>query len=495
MQDADDATRARHSLLRWIYLRGLGVIYLIAFASLIPQVEGLIGSQGILPVAGFVEAVKSNMPWERGFMLVPSIFWLGASDNVLMAATISGCIASLFVIAGFAAAPALIVCWILYLSFVNGGQDFLSFQWDALLLEAGFLAMFMAPWTVLDKWKGQRAGLAQALVAAPTRTIIFMWMTRWLLFRLMLLSGLVKIGSHDPSWLNATALNYHYETQPLPTPLAWFMHQLPPSFDSFCTICMFVVELIVPFFMLGGRRARIFAAVATISLQVMILLTGNYTFFNLLTILLCVSLFDNSSLPRFEKGTKKSYPWLSAPIAIAIFVISIVEIADEFTAGNAVSPTANDIVAFTQPFRLVNTYGLFAVMTTTRDEITMEGSDDGENWKAYVFPFKPGPLDRAPPIVAPYQPRLDWQMWFASLGSVRRDPWVVTFGQRLLEGSKPVLSLLATNPFPDRPPRFVRATVATYHFTDFAERDKTHNWWKADSPSLYMPPIEKQIVE
>jgi hypothetical protein len=481
---ADDIPR-RHSLLRWIYLRGLGVIYLFAFASLIPQVLGLMGSHGILSAADYLYAVKNAVPWSQGFAAVPSIFWINASDNVLMAATISGCIASIFAIVGFAAAPAFIICWALYLSFVTAGQDFMSFQWDALLLEAGFLAMFMAPWTVLDKRTG----------AALPRSIIFMWMTRWLLFRLMLLSGLVKIASRDPSWLNATALNFHYETQPLPTPLAWYMQQLPNSFDSFCTICMFVVELIVPFFMLGGTRARVFAAVAIVALQVMILLTGNYTFFNLLTILLCVSLFDQSKLPRFDKTDKTAYPWMPAAVAIVIFVFSIEEIADEFTAGAAVSPTANAIVSFIQPLRIVNTYGLFAVMTTTRDEITMEGSDDGENWKPYVFPFKPGPLDRAPPIVAPYQPRLDWQMWFASLGTVRRNPWFLYFGKRLLEGSPAVLSLLQSNPFPDHPPKFVRATISTYHFTNSGERDKTHNWWKVDSPTLYMPPIEKQFLE
>jgi hypothetical protein len=473
------------SLYRWLYLRGLGVIYLIAFASLIPQLQGLLGSDGILPARQFISAVANAFHQPQAFLATPSIFWLSASDNVLFAGAISGCIAALFAIAGFAAAPAFILLWVLYLSFVSVGQDFLAFQWDSLLLEAGFLAIFMAPWVVLDK---------RTDPIGP-RSVIFLWMTRWLLFRLMLLSGLVKIASRDPAWLNASALNFHYETQPLPTPLAWYVHQLPPVADSVSTIIMFVIELVVPLFMFGGPRARLFAAVATIGLQVLILLTGNYTFFNLLTILLCVSLFDNNKLPRLIKGNKRSYPWIGAAVAIAIFAMSIEEIADEFTNGNAVSPTARQITGFLSPFRVVNTYGLFRIMTTTRDEITIEGSNDGQNWKPYVFRWKPGPLDRALPIVAPYQPRLDWQMWFASLGSVQRNQWFLFLCARLLQGSAPVLGLLETNPFPEAPPRFVRATIATYHLTTFDEQAKTHNWWRADQPTLYLPPISITKVE
>lgn len=470
--------------IRWLYLRGLGIIYFIAFASLIPQVQGLIGSDGILPARDFLRMAAEQVGQPRAFQLLPSVFWLSASDNVLLAGTISGCIASLFAIAGFAAAPAFILCWILYLSFVSVGQDFLSFQWDSLLLEAGFLAIFMASWTVFHRRDD---------TSVVPRSIIFMWMTCWLLFRLMLLSGLVKLMTGDPTWRNLTALDFHYETQPLPTPFAWYIHQLPSGFDSFCTAVMFGIELLVPFFMLFGVRARLFAAIATIALQLGILLTGNYTFFNLLTILMCLSLFDNSRLPRLEPGNKRSYPWIAAAVAIAVFVVSIEEMADEFTGGMAVSQTAESIIGAIQPFHIVNTYGLFAVMTTTRDEITVEGSNDGETWKPYLFRWKPGPLDRALPIVAPYQPRLDWQMWFASLGTVRRNPWFFQFCVRLLQGSPSVLGLLEANPFPDKPPKFVRATIATYHFTDLDELSKSHRWWRADPPSLYMPPITRNV--
>jgi lipase maturation factor 1 len=335
----------------------------------------------------------------------------------------------------------------------------------------------MAPWALRD---------TRTTPARP-RTILFMWMTRLLLFKLMFLSGIVKIASGDPTWRDATALGYHYETQPLPTPLAWYVNQMPPWFDALSTYLMFVVELIVPLFMFGGLRARIFAAIATVGLQIIILSTGNYTFFNLLTMLLCVSLVDNSRLPRFQRGLK-GYPWGPAIVAISIFIISVESVVDEFTGGMAISAPANQILSLVGPFRAVNNYGLFRVMTTTRDEITIEGSYDGVNWKPYVFPFKPGPLDRAPPMVAPHQPRLDWQMWFASLGTVRNNMWFLGLAQRLLEGSPPVLELLASNPFPDKPPTYIRATIAPYHFTNFDEFGRTKHWWKAGDASVYLPP-------
>lgn len=445
-------------MYRWWYLRGLGVIYLIAFAQLLPQIHGLIGTNGILPASQFLSQVTEQLGFSKGLQLVPSVFWfINPSDTNLTIITVCGVIASLLVATGYFAAPALIICYLLYLSIVGVGEDFLSFQWDSLLLEVGFLAIFMAPWAVLDRRDDPK-------MQTP-RSVIFLWLTRLLLFKLMFLSGICKIRSNDPTWIHAEALRYHYETQPLPTPLAWYMHQLPAAFHSVSTIIMFVIELIIPFFIWGKLRARKFAAAAIIALQVLILLTGNYTFFNLLTILLCVPLFDNSPLPR-----GRSIPIAGALVAVAMLI-------------------AQFAIIDTSAFRICNSYGLFAVMTTTRDEITIEGSDDGVDWKPYTFIWKPGPLARAPLVVAPYQPRLDWQMWFASLGTVERNHWFVMLCKNILQGNPTVLALFQENPFPAHPPKFIRATIATYHFTNWKELSETHNWWKANESRIYLPAV------
>ena len=462
-------------MYRWWYLRGLGVVYFIAFAQLLPQIQGLIGTHGILPASQFLSKVAEQVGLAKGFQLLPSVFWfVNASDANLVIVTIGGVIASLLVACGYLAAPALIVCFGLYLSFVSIGQDFLSFQWDSLLLEAGFLAIFMAPWTPVDRPKDVR-------MQTP-RAVIFIWLTRLLLFKLMFLSGIVKIASQDPAWLSASALKYHYETQPLPTPLAWYAHQLPAAFQSGCTIIMFVIELIIPFFMWGKLRARKFAAAATVALQTLILLTGNYTFFNLLTIILCLVLLDDSALPR-----GRGIPILGAAAGIGMLLAEFCVLDIGMTAVHP--PAAADIASAIEPFRICNTYGLFAVMTKVRDEITIEGSDDGVTWKPYTFIWKPGPLDRPPLVVAPYQPRLDWQMWFASLGSVARNQWFVMLCKNILKGNPTVLALLQTNPFPDRPPTYLRATIAAYHFTNWKEFNETKNWWKADEPHIYLQAV------
>lgn len=472
MYATQDTTNSRHEFLRWAFVRGLGLVYLIAFVSLWFELGGLIGSQGILPAKDFLDLVAQALHPPSCYWKVPTVFWLNADDLSLSAGVVVGSIASLCLLFGLVPLAASILCWLLYLSFVSVGQDFLSFQWDALLIEAGFLALFLSPWTLIDKR------------TTPTgqRTAIFMWLLRWLLFKLMLLSGLVKLLSGDQTWWQLTALQYHYETQPLPTPLGWLAHQLPPAFDSFSAACMFAIELLVPFMMFMGRRPRHVAAALTVSLQIMIALTGNYTFFNLLTILLCISLLDDLKVPKLQiRG------WALAPVIVAglLLSVSIIEIATIF---NPVPQILRSPLAVARAFRVVNTYGLFAVMTKERPEITVQGSDDGVTWKDYVFRFKPGPLDRPPPVVAPFQPRLDWQMWFAALGPVEQSPWFVRFVEKLLEAKQPVLALLEKNPFPDKPPTYIRALTSNYHFTDFDQKSKSNNWWRSDEPSAYLRP-------
>src|SRR5712692_8249886 len=292
---------ASHLLTRWVFLRLLGLIYLIAFASLAVQITGLVGSQGIVPAARFLDAVRAHFGPER-YWEFPTLAWLGASDAFLRGLTLGGAALSLLLIAGVATAPVLVALWVLYVSLNVVGQDFLMFQWDGLLLEAGFLAIFLAPFQFLPRLRRERE---------PSRAVL--WLLRFLAFRLVVSSGLAKLVSRDPTWRNLTALNYHYETQPLPTPLGWYARQLPVEFQKFCVAVMFFVEIVVPFLVFAPRRLRFFGVGAMIFLQVLIALTGNYTFFNLLTIALCLLLFDDAALGRMVP--RRLRHWLPAGAA------------------------------------------------------------------------------------------------------------------------------------------------------------------------------------
>jgi hypothetical protein len=338
------------------------------------------------------------------------------------------------------------------------GQDFLGFQWDALLVETGFLAMFAD--------------------AVPVRILLF----RWLAFRVMFFSGVEKLASHDPSWRNLTALHYHYETQPLPNPLAWLMYQLPMGFQKFSTAFTLVVELAVPFLFLMPRKLRRAGAWITILLQVLIFLTGNYTYFNLLAILLCLWMFIEPARER-----EFHFSIVDLGLAVVVGILSFLLCLNLFSV--PLPPGGSAMLHFAAPFEIVNNYGLFAVMTTERDEIVVEGSNDGTNWLAYEFRYKPGDPNRAPPIVAPHQPRLDWQMWFAALGTYQQNRWFVNFVVRLLEGEPAVTRLLEYNPFPTTPPKFIRARLFRYHFTDFGET----GWWKREDRGLYIPPVSLRM--
>ena len=457
---------------RW-FLACLGFIYLIAFASLGVQITGLVGTRGILPASRFLAAVRESYGPEA-WLRVPTIFWLTASDVSLKLVCIAGAVVSLAIILGFARRLALAMAFVLYLSLVSVGQTFLSFQWDFLLLESGFLAIFLTP-------------------EFPR-----VWLCRWLLFRLMFLSGTAKLLSGDPSWRNLIALQYHYETQPLPTPFAWYFHQLPADFQKASVVFMFFVELVVPFLMFGPRRIRFFAGTMTIALETLIFITGNYSFFNLLAVALCLSLYDDALLRRFTRPRPcRLRPQATifqrattAALFSFIMLASCSELMEVFS-GTMPRPAAN-LLSWIAPFGVVNTYGLFAVMTTSRPEIVVEGSNDGQTWLEYGFKYKPGDLKRAPVWVQPHQPRLDWQMWFAALSSYQAQPWFVNFIVRLLEGSPDVLALLAKNPFPSGPPQYVRAQVYDYKFTDIAERRTTGNWWRRELKGQYFPVVSRK---
>jgi len=444
-----------------IFLKALGVIYLIAFVSFGVQAQGLIGAQGILPVSNYLKSMHTALG-AKAFWYAPTVFWLNSSDWALRVVWIAGALMAILVILGFLRRPCLIGTLILYLSISVAGQDFWSFQWDILLTEVGFLAIFAD--------------------GTPGRT----WLFRWLLFRLMFMSGMVKLESGDAAWRNLTALSYHYFTQPLPTPVAWYMEQLPMWFQKMSTVFVFIVELGVPFLVFAPFKIRRVGGVCLISLQVLILLTGNYTFFNWLAIALCVFLFWEH--PRSEVRTERRVH-RTVTLALMIFVLTTSGLQLLEMVGISITGPPRTYMELISPFRLVNSYGLFAVMTTTRPEIVIEGSDDGDHWLAYEFRYKPGDVRRAPPWVAPYQPRLDWQMWFAALGNAQENPWFYNFVARLLQGSSAVLGLLEHNPFPGSPPHYIRAIVYDYRFTNFAERRQTGAWWQRQQIGSYLPAI------
>ncbi len=465
-----------NALARWLFLRALGLIYLIAFVSFGMQASGLIGSQGVLPVSEFLPYVRQYYH-AAAYWMVPTFLWINAGDIFLKTLWIAGAGFALLLLAGVNQRFPRLVLYLLYLSLVAGGQIFMGFQWDALLLETGFLAIFLSD--------------------APLMT----WLYRWLLFRLMLLSGAVKLLSGDPTWREFRALQYHYQTQPLPTPLAWYAQQLPAWFQHLSVGVMFAIELGAPFLLLLPRRPRAIAALAIAFLQLCILLTGNYTFFNLLTLALCLFLLDDAMLARLvparfrariEQSMRRraDFPWrkpLMAALAVFVLVTGASQLLAEFFHADPAPLAAVERVI--SPFELVNRYGLFAVMTTRRMEIVIQGSNDGQNWQDYEFKYKPGDVYRRPPMIEPLQPRLDWQMWFAALGNYQENPWVLNLMVRLMQQKQPVVRLLARDPFPQTPPHFMRALLYEYRFTTLAERRATGAWWSRELRGAYTPTI------
>ena len=484
-------------LTRWVFLRALGVIYLVAFISLWTQISGLIGHNGVLPAGQFMSAVKQQcdaqgISLER-FHMLPTLCWFDASDSFLNFQCIVGTICALLLIIDVAPAPCLALLWLFYLSLSTVGQDFLGFQWDNLLLETGFLAIFLAPLQILPLLSHK---------SAPSRIVL--WLLRLLLFKLMFSSGCVKLLSGDPNWRNLTALTFHYQTQPLPTWIGWYASQLPLWFQIFSCAVLFTIELGAPWLIFGPRRVRFFGGAAIVGSQILILLTGNYTFFNILTIALCLLLLDDfvlqkrmssrvcrvDFLKRQTRASDRFRRWPGAviiPLAVMIVAISLFQMATMFGVRSALWIPAAFLNTQTAPFRSVNSYGLFAVMTTTRNEIIVEGSNDAVTWLPYEFKYKPGEVNHRPGFIEPFQPRLDWQMWFAALGDYRQNPWFVNFCVQLLQGSPEVLALLANNPFTSRPPRYVRAELYEYRFTDLQEHRATGAWWKRQRTGDYLP--------
>jgi hypothetical protein len=467
----------------------LGLIFLVAFASLAVQIKGLVGRQGILPAVEFLSSRRHR--GIRRFWKTPTFSWFNASDEFLLFQCGAGLVAAMLLAAGVAPISCLVVLWALYLSLFTVCRVFLSYQWDTLLLETGFLAIFLAPPEGLPHFPPS--------TPPPRLVLCLFW---WLLFRLMFSSGFVKLRSKDRTWRSLTALCYHYETQPLPTRPAWYAHQLPVIFHKISAVGMLAVELAAPFLVIGPAPLRRAAAFLFIPLMLLIQFTGNYCFFNLLGIALSILLLDDPVLlPAFRAIVPNlnlkliSLPPMSNVLVLVvgslILALSVQPVLRLFRKEITWPKSLTWVIEFFDPFRLVNSYGLFAVMTTERAEIILEGSRDGKEWAAYEFKWKPGEPKRPPGWVAPHQPRLDWQMWFAALGWYANYPWFRRLLMALLAGSSPVLGLLKHNPFGEHPPRYIRAVLYEYHFTNRTERRDTDEWWKRQRRGFYSPVLER----
>lgn len=458
---------------QWLFLKGLAFIYLFAFGSLLFQVKGLYGSQGITSIEKWLKEIK---PFNGKYVYfkVPSVFWINASDRALQLVASLGIIFALFLFLNIGPAPFLFfLLWLFYLSFVTTGSVFLSFQWDALLLEVGFIAIFFSM---------QRPPL-----------FLFIFLLWFVLFRFMVSSAIVKWKASTPEWRKLEAMNYHYETQPLPTRPAYYLHHLPKMYGKLSTLATLVIECIVPFFIFSPAPIRLIVFILLTLFQITILITGNYAFFNWLTLILGIPLLEDQYLHWLHIAF-----FIPAPIHSSFFmqvVLSLVAVL--LMAFNLIQlinlivplPRIYPLLRILNSYYLVNSYGLFANMTTERPEIIIEGSNDGIHWQAYEFKWKPDDLKKAPLWVAPHQPRLDWQLWFAALSHYQYNPWFMNFLVRLLEGSEDVLALLKTNPFPQRPPRFIRALLYDYRFSDFKTKKATGQWWSRTFKRIYMPPI------
>ena len=490
--------KTTHLLPRWIVLRGLGLIYFSAFYSYLFQIKGLIGPQGILPAAEFLPRVKEALGGVQGVWYAPTLFWFGSSDRALMIVCWLGIAASLAVFFNLWPRMSLFICWLCFLSFVAAGQEFSSYQSDGMLLEAGFISLFFAP-------PGLRAGLGTTHSLSRLSRFLLQW--EW--FRIYFGSGVVKLASGDYSWRHLTAMDDYYQNGPLPTWVGWYVQHLPHKFHAFATLLTLAAELGIVFMMFLPRRWRMICFFILTPFQIGIILTANYTFLNYLVLLLGFLLLDDgflrSILPKKWREPAKVeetkvpigrwrhwlFPMQRVGAAVClwwIFYANTALLLEEIPHAAFLPDRPAQVLA---SFRIANQYGLFAVMTHGRYEIEFQGSNDGTTWTPYLFRYKPQDPNRAPGIYAPYQPRFEWNLWFASLGAGRDNPWVVETEVRLLTASPPVLALFARNPFPQGPPQKIRAVLWQYWFTDLETKRKTGAWWRRELLGVYALPLER----
>ena len=477
-------------LTRFAILRLLGLVYAVAFLVIVNQWQPLLGSDGLLPAASFLDAVADA----RGhgfatFLKLPTFFWLTRSDTAFQIAGYVGLGLSLVVLLGFANVPILVALWAIYMSFVHAGQIFYGYGWETLLLETGFLAIFLAP-----LWR-----LGPFPRASPPSGVVIV-LLRWLIFRVMLGAGLIKLRG-DPCWRDLTCLVFHYETQPNPNPLSWWLHQLPPWFHKAEVLFNHLVELVAPFFVFGPRRARHVAGGLIVLFQVLLILSGNLSFLNWLTIVPALACFDDGLLGQFlpirwREGLAERLAGAEETKArgLACYALAaVVALLSVNPVTNMLSPRQLMNTSF-DPFDLVNTYGAFGSVGRERYEIVLEGTGDdpkdpGARWLEYDFACKPGRTNRRSCWISPYHHRLDWQMWFLAMPGAPTDSWFVHLVAKLLEGDARARGLLARGPFEDRPPRGIRALYYRYQMTHFGE--PTQDVWKRTLEGEYLPALTR----
>lgn len=494
-------------LPRWLFLRALGLIYFSAFISLIFQVRGLIGTTGILPAQSYLAEVATALGhWQR-MWYTPTLLWYSSESWMLMAICWVGLLASLLLIIDLWPRLTLVVSFVCFLSFVASAQDFSGYQSDGMLLEAGFISLFFAP-----------AGLRPGLAASQPVSRASLFLLQWEWFRIYFQSGAVKLLSGDPEWRNFTAMDEYYQNGPLPTWIGWYVQHLPHWFHAGTVYATLAMELGLVWMLFLPRRWRIVLFFIVTPWQIAVILTANYAFLNYLVLVMGVLLLDDEFLtklsrrgaPRIAQLLEKRIPAQSSPVAKKgaiqtvrrvlavsvsavmlswIFYATTAEIIWMFARHPHLPQTP--VIAL-EPFRVANQYGLFAMMTRGRYEIEFEGSIDGQNWRTYPFRYKPQALDKPPGIYAPYQPRFDWNLWFASLGQWREYPIAPNTAVRLLANDKDVLSLFAGNPFPNQPPKQIRVMLWQYWFTTMAEKHRTGLWWRRESLGLYAPTLERE---
>lgn len=455
-----------------LMLHLLGAIYFFSFGAFIFQIKGLLGSKGILPVSQYLAFIKHRLKKNR-YYYVPSLFWINDSDTMLLSIPSVGTILGLGLLLGGPPAILLPLLIILHLSILSVGQDFLGFGWEGFLLELSFNAFFLS------------------LSDYPN---LFLWISlNLLIFRFHFEAGTSKLESRDPNWRNLTAIKFHYQSQPIPNTMAWYVYKLPLSFHKFTTFMMFVVELVIPFFaFIGTAEIRLISFILLFGLQFSIWATGNFSYLNHLTVVLILPLIANAYLEPFF-GPQRALSQTNIFLEIFLSSMGLLFIAFQIIAlWNHYAPNnwSRRWISKIYHLHLANRYGIFAVMTTTRYEIVIEGSLDNQEWKEYYFYNKPSELDRRPRRISPYQPRIDWQAWFLPFGSYHEEYWLQNFMSRLLEGSSEVVKLLRYNPFPNNPPRYIRAQTYIYEFTDFETKKKNGHWWKRTYVGPYSPTLQ-----
>jgi hypothetical protein len=498
-----------HQISRWLFLRCLGLIYFSAFYSLVFQVRGLIGPRGILPAQEYLPAVARALGPLR-FWYAPTLLWMSSGTHMLMAVCWVGIAASLLTVANVWPRAMLAICFMCFLSFVSAAGEFSSYQSDGMLLEAGFISLFFVPGGFFPGWGSG---------SLPSRASLFLLLWEW--FRIYFESGVVKIASGDPQWHNLTAMDQYYQNGPLPTWIGWYVQHLPHWFQAATVVGTFALELVLVWMVFLPRRWRIVCFFLATPWQIAVILTANYAFLNYIVLVLGFLLLDDQFLVRFVPARWRTGLAANGPVAETVGAIASEEDAKPQPtrarqhlyalrlAATVVAlswilyattlpmlrmfwrgiPLPQAPVTALGPFRIANQYGLFAVMTPHRYEIEFQGSNDGKTWVPYPFRYKPQDVKQAPGIYAPYQPRFDWNLWFASLGSWQQYPIVPRTEELLLINDPAVLTLFAGNPFPGRPPRAVRAVLWQYWFSTMQQKRTEGIWWRRELLGTYAPTL------